>query len=342
MMRDVLVRELSSSPDNRLCLTVDDRLPIPACGPMCSPGCASVHDPGHNPMHNPAPTPWRSTSPRLIATEEEAWRSWEALLADCDYFWPIAPESEGILHQLVRLAERHAVRMMASDSSTIAACADKWRLYRILKAHGLPCVETVRLRAGALPATHGWVAKPALGAGCEGCRRIRDRAQLEAFARRCQDPERYLLQPWMPGDALSLSALMYAGQAVLLACNRQQLAVATDGRLALRGVLVNAVPRREAFNELVLSIARLFPGLAGFVGIDIISAGRRYWVLEINPRLTTVIGGLSASLGTPVTALLQSLFATGKLPDVKRLSRLPVLVRLQAGKPAPMPVATGA
>ena len=62
-------------------------------------------------------------------------------------------------------------------------------------------------------------------------------------------------------------------------------------------------------------IAKAFPGLWGYVGIDLIDSPAGPLVLEINPRLTTSYVGLAAAIGgNPAGMVLAMLAADADLP----------------------------
>jgi predicted ATP-grasp superfamily ATP-dependent carboligase len=149
------------------------------------------------------------------------------------------------------------------------------------------------------------VLKPDDGAGCDDTVRVphwhaaRERLTLE--------PGRYVAEPWVEGDPMSLSLLANRGQAVLLACNRQLVKI-EEGCLTLTGLQVNAVPDPTgAYAELAGRIALCVPSLWGYVGVDLVLGAEGPVVVEVNPRLTTSYCGLRHALGINVAAMVLSL-----------------------------------
>jgi hypothetical protein len=65
----------------------------------------------------------------------------------------------------------------------------------------------------------------------------------------------------------------------------------------LAEIVVNYHADSGAYQQLVGQIARAFPELWGYVGIDLIETAEQMLVLEINPRLTTSFVGIHAALG---------------------------------------------
>lgn len=230
------------------------------------------------------------------------WDRLQDLLMDCDAFWPIAPETDGILARLARLAENSQVRLLLSDTATVALCADKWATYQALVAAHIPAVET-RLLADhlhALPFEQA-VLKPIDGVGCEGSRVLSDNETYATWVQSLRMPESYVVQPFVAGESKSWSALFNAGQGWLLSCNRQQVDLHDQG-FCLRACQVNVDRARHAAYQAVIDdIARAMPGLWGYVGIDFIdSDSHGPLVLEINPRLTTSYAGIGQAIAINV------------------------------------------
>ena len=118
-----------------------------------------------------------------------------------------------------------------------------------------------------------------------------------------------IVQPFVPGDALSVSALMRDGEAWVLSCNRQHVVRGEDGRFIYRGGTVGgAEDRRTALEPVAAAVARALPGLWGHVGIDLIDGpDSGPVVVDVNPRLTTSYVALRESIGVNPAALLLSL-----------------------------------
>ena len=58
--------------------------------------------------------------------------------------------------------------------------------------------------------------------------------------------------------------------------------------------------------NLVSKIKDSFPGLYGFVGVDIITKGNDIFIIEINPRLTTSFIGIYDTIGINIIDLIIS------------------------------------
>lgn len=217
-----------------------------------------------------------------------------------DAVWPIAPETDGVLAELTELIIAHDKVLLGSSPDALRIASSKWRTSQRLREAGVAVVPTFAEAAQIPDGPGSWVVKPDGGAGCIDTFRLPDgdaaRARLGADAMRG-----IVAQPWIDGDALSLSLLCRDRGARVLACNRQHLGE-RSGRLKLRGVSVGARPIDAALRNLAQGVVSAVPGLWGYVGVDIVYGEQGPVVIEINPRLTTSYCRLGAHLGRSVAA----------------------------------------
>lgn len=211
----------------------------------------------------------------------------------CDAFWPIAPESTGILEKMCRMAEMYHVPLINSGSAAVAICASKSRTLQILAATGLPVVSCFRHATPSPSAYPGiWVYKPDDGAGCDGVQRLADTASLDPAVQ-------WIRQPWIEGRNLSISAIIHHQRAWLLSINQQIIEWDTRQKACLLGCKANTpLQPLSLYQQLMDTIALSIPGLAAYIGVDFILTPHHGPVLlEINPRMTTSYATLSADIG---------------------------------------------
>lgn len=224
--------------------------------------------------------------------------------AQHDLVWLVAPETGGLLAAFQRAVG--AQRWLGCSAATIALAASKKATLAHLHARGV----ATPLAFATAPQTTRWVVKPDDGAGCVDTHVHAHHGQAQAdLAARAQAGAAATLEPWIEGEALSLSLLCAAQQAELLSVNRQCIARDAGGMLSYGGVRIGAVPRGDPrwppLAALAARVARALPGLRGFVGIDLVWHAQHGPVLiEINPRLTCAYVGLSAALGRNIAAEL--------------------------------------
>lgn len=232
---------------------------------------------------------------------------WRRCLRDCDAAWFIAPETEGELLRLRRLADDLDRPFVGCDARSIFVTASKSRTAEYMCGRGIPCIETVAADAPLPGGEHGWVIKPDDGAGCEDTWYLRTPQEVEAWQRR-HGTDGFILQPWVSGIHASLSVLYVDGRCELLACNRQKIEVG-NGDVRLAGVEVGGFDTKgEGQLSFARAIGRALPGLRGYVGVDFIQTGRGPVLVEINPRLTTAYTGLRKILNcNPAEKILMAL-----------------------------------
>lgn len=228
-----------------------------------------------------------------------------------DVAWPTAPESGGALLQLAVTTTERGRLLLGCRPEAVALATSKRATVAHLERAGIPAVPTASTVAEIAERPGHWVLKPDDGAGCEETIVLESwQAARVSLARRPAD--RFIAQPWLDGDALSLSLLCRDGEARLLSVNRQRME-RDGGRLRLAGLEVNALSDHDwQFQLLAQRIARALPSLWGYVGVDLIHTPAGPVVLEINPRLTTSYCGLGQALGINVAQLVLDLLHSGR------------------------------
>ncbi|HQR60965.1 MAG TPA: hypothetical protein PLH03_06360, partial [Methylophilaceae bacterium] len=61
----------------------------------------------------------------MVGAADNAWEIWEQCIRQSDAVWPIAPESDGVLEQLSRLALKHGKCLLNSTPVSVAIAASK-------------------------------------------------------------------------------------------------------------------------------------------------------------------------------------------------------------------------
>ena len=282
-MRDAVARDLARSAD--IALT-----------------CVAGHDEARDTMDTTLARDWcfapfAIPPTRFLAAEARRY----------DAVWVIAPETRGVLGALCDAVD--PVRWIGCDAATLRIASSKRATARHLALAG---VATPRVWSADAPLAvardaSAWVVKPDDGAGCVDTCRFDDYRLAEyAFRRRSAAQERVTLEEWIDGDTLSLSLLCGQGHAQLLGINRQHIAV-DDGQIRYEGLTANAIPlsddKAATCRALAARVARTLPGLAGFVGIDLVWHPRRGPVaIEINPRVTCAYAALAGSVDVNMAA----------------------------------------
>ncbi len=286
-MRDALLGELSTLPGLEISVADAGLAPLPAHPPMPAAGGAAVQ--------------------RLPTTGVADLAAWlRAQQADFDLVWVIAPETDDCLLTLCGAVA--PARWIGCSADAIRLATSKTRTRERLAEQGIPTQQAWAPGRPA-PAQPGrWVLKPDDGAGSEHTRVFADFAAaraalaaasatsgLDAAQADAGLSPRWTLEAWVEGEALSLSLLCAAGGVEVLSVNRQRLILEADGQLDYAGVDTGVEPVTPALRDLAECCAAAVPGLAGFVGLDLVrEPDGRLCVIEINPRLTCAYAGLAA------------------------------------------------
>lgn len=298
-MRDAVARDAAALPGWQVTVAT-------AVRPVCSPGpggpatTTATATTAAEQRRAPAPAgcqPSAATQDETVADHvaRQAAQHSATLL--------IAPETGGLLATLQALVP--AERWGGCSPAAIALASRKAATLAWLHRHGVATPLAL-----ADQARH-WVVKPDDGAGGLDTQRFSLRSQAQAaWQQRHHDHHPMTLEPWVDGEAGSLSVISGAdGRARLLALNHQQVDLDPDGRLAYGGVRPLATsadhPRWAAAAALVQQVAACVPGLRGFWGLDVVwHAQAGAVVIELNPRLTCAYVGLSARCGQNLAGLL--------------------------------------
>jgi tyramine---L-glutamate ligase len=268
-MRHALYADLRTVPDIAVTLLVSPASPAP---------------PGARIVHAPAGMPLREFIPRAAL--------------QFDFAWIVAPEQDGLLEALAR--DIDATRWLGCTPSAIAVAGSKRATLSALHAAG---IRTPLVCDGS----SGWVVKPDDGAGGLGVRvhPSRDEAEADWSARRARG-ELTVLEPWVDGEARSLSLLCGAQEVRLLSVNRQRLVRGDRGEVEFLGVDSAAWSPTPALSALAERVHAAMPGLRGLVGIDYVEHPHvGAVVIEINPRPTSACVGLAARIArSPAGELL--------------------------------------
>ena len=231
-----------------------------------------------------------------VSNASDFWPAFRRAVRDADAIWPIAPEQGGTLLRITDEILRAERVLLGCRSDAVKIATSKHATADVLARAGIATILTYLDERSVPPEIGAIVVKPDDGAGCQETLLFRSRSQLRAWLR-TNGRAGLVFQPYIDGDARSLSLLCCDGRARLLACNRQKVSVA-GGVFEFSGVSVGAVVDSGGrYAALANDIARALPGLWGYCGVDFIDTESGPIVLEVNPRLTTSYAGLHRAIG---------------------------------------------
>jgi hypothetical protein len=148
------------------------------------------------------------------------------------------------------------------------------------------------------------------------------RAAIDAVGRRAT--QNVLVQRYIRGAAASVSLLADGRRAVALAANGQ--AISAGSTLSYAGGRTPLDhPLAERAIDAAIRTCEAFPGLHGYVGVDLVLTSADAVVIEVNPRLTTAYLGVRSAInrrsGSGNIAEMAIDACAGKLPARPRIAR---------------------
>lgn len=298
-----LLADLSALPDVEV-----DVVAIAACD-VAAASATGMHGAAGS-LTTPGSDRARATS--LMTVAEQAGRYGNAYFSDrmqaADVVWPLAFESGFALEHVSRTILHEGRVLLGSAPGAVELAASKLKLAHVLAENGVATVPTYSPHGGIPQDSGAWVVKPDDGAGCLDIRLFSTRTAALAWVRAAA-AENYVLQPFVAGKPGSLSLICGDGEARVLACNQERVAM-HDNRFHALGCVVNGLADVDGtLARLARQVAAAIPSLWGYVGVDFVLTPHGAVVLDVNPRLTTAYAGLRASLDTNPAALVLDLLA---------------------------------
>ena len=236
----------------------------------------------------------------LVGDPGEAAAKFSRRAAEADATLVIAPELDGALAEQWQAVADAGGRWLGSDLAAIQLAGDKLAVAHRLEQLDVPTIPTRVLEP--LDRT-GWnwprVIKRRDGAGAVGTRLVHGAGERRAFVDGLDDPGDWVEQPLVAGESLSVAVLVDTGGCrETLPVGRQLINL--EDNLAYRGGLLPVDVEwlsSEMVDQVVGPTLDAIPGLAGWVGIDLLAPDDgpgTLLVVEINPRLTTSYLGYRA------------------------------------------------
>ncbi len=239
---------------------------------------------------------------------DEPKRFLSALARLSDAVYVIAPETNRTLESIVEIVEKAGKASLNCESSAIKQVVDKAHLHEALKAEGLPTPKTVQFNVNddlakvkrVIKSEMGYplILKPSDGTSCNGLSIIKEEMQVKKGIekiRSASSSSHFIAQEQINGEAASVSLISTGSKTLPISLNKQNVTLATvDAASSYNG---GYVPFEHPLKSEALALAEkavnLFPGLKGYVGVDLVLTRYSPVVVDVNPRLTTSYIALS-------------------------------------------------
>jgi predicted ATP-grasp superfamily ATP-dependent carboligase len=265
-----------------------------------------------------------------------------------DAIYVIAPETGQTLQSLVELAEKTGKTSLNCESQAIGKVADKAVLYEKLQKNGFPTPKTLTLnftdsivrvkQAIKHELTYPVVFKPVDGVGCSGLSIVKEEAQIQkAIAKIKAESKstRFIAQEFVSGESASVSLLSTGKKALAISLNRQNVTLAEPNMdSSYNGCCVPfSHPLKQEALALAEKVVESFSGLRGYVGVDLVLAGQKAFVVDVNPRLTTSYVGLRKVASFNVAKALVDAILKGDLPTKPENHPFACFSKIKTSKP---------
>ncbi len=263
-------------------------------------------------------------------------QAFRELTAAVDAVLVLAPEIGGILAELTEIVEQAGKLLLGSSKEAVEPTTYKQlTLERWLKADlPIPSTEIASTEIASLQILKTLplplVLKPVDGAGSSYTYVIRSQQQLERVwhSIAAEKPAPFFLaQEYLRGNAASVSLIVSPGSALPLSLNQQLLEVGETIHYAGSTVGL-AHPLAQEAVELAEKACTLFPGLCGYVGVDMVLTPEGAVLMEINPRITTSYLALRRAIDTNLAWLILRACTGEKLPASVNLTS-PVTISIK-------------
>ena len=231
----------------------------------------------------------------IIRKKDELYNT--NFLRKYNYVLPVIPESNLKLYDYAKFLEENKINMILSDSKTIKICSDKYEFYKFISNNKLNTIKTYLKYTKNMDGKK-FVIKDRYGVGCSYVKITKD---INKFTINSNN----IIQDYIAGQDYSVSVFFTREGFKLLTINKQLIRINQNDQMYLSGIIVNI--KHDCYIKIISIISKIkniFPGLRGFVGIDLLVNDKEIFIIEINPRLTTSFVGVYDTLGINIIDLI--------------------------------------
>ncbi|GEM_PF-1789189 len=266
----------------------------------------------------------------IVNNSRDFWGKFKEMVEKCELVAVMAPESNNILPTLAQIAKSCGAKFLGPDIRAIYVGADKLETLLLAKKLGLPVPQTVpiskdegeRIRNIIKDIGLPVVVKPKFGVGCEDTYLVKNERDIDACIRLMKKSrhEEFLVQEYVLGADASVSLISNGSTCMPLTLNKQiiNLSSPTSEEESTYGGGFSPFLHEKMTEALNASkkIVERVPGFYGYIGIDFVLTSESAYLMEINPRFTTSIVGISRILLRNISTLLIESVIERKLPKV--------------------------
>lgn len=239
-------------------------------------------------------------------------QAWQQLARRSELSLVIAPELDGILQYCVAELSRNGAKLLNCREPFLTAACDKWITAQRLAASEVSHPATwlaTEFPSQAIKLAERWCLKPRLGAGCDGLMIVSAKDVKTIVDQHLPNTDDWIVQPWIEGKAFSCSTiadchgtdkwlpLVTQDLRVRKATWKDVFEVSSLSYCGGRIIMEPDQPRPiELLNSALQALKTPLDGALGWIGVDLVQDWNGQWfAIEINPRMTTSVLGLSRS-----------------------------------------------
>ena len=219
-------------------------------------------------------------------------KKWSNIIKKSDIFFPIAPETENKLIELIKL-NKFKKKMVSNEVSAIKISSSKYETYKFLQKNSIPTLKTFNIERTDVKNTKNWVAKPDDGAGCEYNYIFSNKKNLFNFLNLNKN---FVAQPLVKGVSYSANVIPIKNKAFILNFNKQEISYKKRKMVFKGNKFIKKVPFEIKIKKNIIYIYNNLVGLNSFFGIDFIISNKKIFFLDINPRITTSYKNINKNL----------------------------------------------
>ena len=265
--------------------------------------------------------------PILYSNEPKQFLSNIAKINDAVYV--IAPETGKTLQSMVTLIEKTGKVALNSESQAISKVTEKAVMYEVLEKNGFAIPKTIVLKKDVSiqkikqsihrELTYPLIFKPSDGVGAKGLSIVREDTQIEKALSKINlksANDHFIVQKFIEGDPASVCVLSTGKKSMAISLTKQSVKVSGPNESSSYegGIVPFEHPLKDDASTLAEKVVESFPGLRGYLGVDVVLAEETAFVLDVNPRLTTSYVGLRKVVDFNIAEALINSVLFGKLP----------------------------
>ena len=262
---------------------------------------------------------------RRIILEENLISWLESNASKYDYCLFVAPEDDYIQFRITKILEDNKVKLFTSNSNASYICCSKILTYKKVnpKILKIPTITVnvddynINLIKDKINFTQVICKPDSYTSSNYIFHTTKDNIEEIIDNYKNNNIKKMLIQEYIPGDAISISAIVNKTNINILSIN-SQIIRKNNGKLHYTGCVSPIKhPQEKKIKEISKKIIKSIPGLNGFIGIDFIINNKDIYFVEINSRITTPYIVLSKISDKNLTEyLIESVMEDNKMKKI--------------------------